>query len=412
MVHTDPIDLATYRGAEGDGYRGVGEELRAARESSGLGLEHISSALRIRRQHLEAIEDGRFEDLPGRVYALGFVRGYAEFLCLDADIVVNRYREEIAGPAPDAELNFPEPPAQQWRPNFLPFALALVIAGGAYAVWNYLETRDEVPRELMAELPETLANELGIDKAADDASADPQAEKLPEPGVGALTERALAEAEPTEPMIANKATMPVESGNAWQSANRDVIAPLPQMPEPKVAVVPTVTSTVTSTVTPTVTAIADAIPRLDFLPAVEEAEIDPALATTSTVARVENPAVSTLVEDGPPPPPPTAPVAEYEPRVYGQGNEDARVVVRARTDSWVQVQGADNDLLLTRILHPGDKFLVPDRSDLVLSTGNAGGLEIFVDGALMPSLGGAGDVLRDVSLDPRALTTGRAIHNR
>jgi len=399
VVHTDPIDLATYRGADGEGYRGVGDELRVARESAGYGLEHISAALRIRRPHLEAIESGRFEDLPGRVYALGFVRGYAEFLGLDGDIIVQRYRGEAAGPAPEVELNFPEPPAQQWRPNFLPFALALVIAGSAYGVWNYLQTRDEVPRELMAEVPKDLAAELEIDTTTD----------VPPEPVSVPTAEVVASAatESGEPMVEDTVVAPIEADIAMPSGDRDSIAPLPDMPEPMADPAADPVAGTDAIRQFDIASPADAVADAPILENPSNTSVD---APAETIARVEIPRI--LVEDGPPPPPPTAPVADYEPRVYGLGNEGARVVVRAKADSWVQVQGADNDLLLTRILHPGDKFLVPDRADLVLSTGNAGGLEILVDGTLMPALGGPGDVLRGVSLDPQDLLSGRAVPSR
>ena len=101
---------------------------------------------------------------------------------------------------------------------------------------------------------------------------------------------------------------------------------------------------------------------------------------------------------------PAAPaVGDYVPRVYGQGNTDARVVLRARADSWVQVQGRNNELLLTRILRTGDTYRVPNRKDLVLISGNAGGLDVIVDGKSVQALGRPGTVVRNVSLDPARL---------
>ena len=47
--------------------------------------------------------------------------------------------------------------------------------------------------------------------------------------------------------------------------------------------------------------------------------------------------------------------------------------------------------------------MVPDRPDLVLWTGNAGGVEVIVDGAPLPPLGPEARVVRDVSLQPQAL---------
>jgi cytoskeleton protein RodZ len=74
----------------------------------------------------------------------------------------------------------------------------------------------------------------------------------------------------------------------------------------------------------------------------------------------------------------------------------------ATADTWVQVTEGET-LLLTRVLHPGDRFIAPKREGLKLMTGNAGGLELKVDNKVMRSLGEQGKVLRDVSLDAKAL---------
>ena len=83
--------------------------------------------------------------------------------------------------------------------------------------------------------------------------------------------------------------------------------------------------------------------------------------------------------------------------------------VRAQLETWVQITGAGNELLLTRILRPGDVYLVPNRPGLVMMTGNAGGLVIAVGDKAAPSLGAVGAVLRRVALDPQRLLAGSAI---
>ena len=107
----------------------------------------------------------------------------------------------------------------------------------------------------------------------------------------------------------------------------------------------------------------------------------------------------------------SAALPERQPRVYGEGNSDSRVILRATRDSWIQVHGADNVLLLTRILRAGDSYRVPNRTGLTLMTGNAGALEILVDGEPVPPIGPFGAVRRDVSLDPNRLKTGSAAAN-
>ena len=41
------------------------------------------------------LEDGRYDELPARPYAIGFVRSYAKYLGLPVDDMVARFREEI-----------------------------------------------------------------------------------------------------------------------------------------------------------------------------------------------------------------------------------------------------------------------------------------------------------------------------
>jgi cytoskeleton protein RodZ len=88
----------------------------------------------------------------------------------------------------------------------------------------------------------------------------------------------------------------------------------------------------------------------------------------------------------------------YRPQAYGASNRDVRVVLRARAESWVQVQGANNELLLTRMLRAGDSYHAPNRTDLVLMTGNAGAIEIIVDGEALGTLGPVGQVRRNIKL--------------
>jgi len=75
----------------------VGQDLRAARLRRGDDLATVSRALKIRKDHLEALEEDRLDALPGRTYAIGFVRSYADYLGLDAVQSVERFKAEIAG---------------------------------------------------------------------------------------------------------------------------------------------------------------------------------------------------------------------------------------------------------------------------------------------------------------------------
>ncbi|MEI9886891.1 MAG: putative PEP-binding protein [Rhizomicrobium sp.] len=57
--------------------------------------------LKIRKDHLEAIEEDRLDALPGRTYAVGFVRSYADYLGLDVGQCVERFKPRSpAAPTP------------------------------------------------------------------------------------------------------------------------------------------------------------------------------------------------------------------------------------------------------------------------------------------------------------------------
>ena len=124
------------------------------------------------------------------------------------------------------------------------------------------------------------------------------------------------------------------------------------------------------------------------------------------------PAVLTPILTLPPAPPPVlvglAPTPQSEgPHAYGVLDGPARIVIRATADSWVQIRSTDQSLLFTRVLKAGESYRVPDRPGVSMRTGNAGGLEISVDGKPAPPIGPSG-AIRNVSLEPQALISGTA----
>ena len=99
--------------------------------------------------------------------------------------------------------------------------------------------------------------------------------------------------------------------------------------------------------------------------------------------------------------PPAGPRVEG-PNAYGTVDGTARIVIRATSDSWIQIRSTDQALVFTRTLKPGESYLVPDRPGVSMRTGNAGGLEITVDGKPTASIGPNG-AIRTIPLEPQAL---------
>jgi len=68
-----------------------GEDLKKAREAKGVALEAIATATKITTRYLQAVEQERFDQLPGGVFRRSIVRSYARSAGLDEEIWVKRY---------------------------------------------------------------------------------------------------------------------------------------------------------------------------------------------------------------------------------------------------------------------------------------------------------------------------------
>jgi cytoskeleton protein RodZ len=78
----------------------IGEALRSAREAQGRSLDDAAVATRIRSSYLEALEEERFGELGGSVYAKGFLRSYAGYLGVDPAPLLEAYRAQETPEAP------------------------------------------------------------------------------------------------------------------------------------------------------------------------------------------------------------------------------------------------------------------------------------------------------------------------
>ncbi len=81
----------------------LGDLLRKKREEKKLSLADIEKGTNIRKLYIQAIEDGNYDKLPGEVFLKGFIKTYAKFLGLDGQALVEQYKAEKAGIAPQQE---------------------------------------------------------------------------------------------------------------------------------------------------------------------------------------------------------------------------------------------------------------------------------------------------------------------
>jgi cytoskeleton protein RodZ len=108
----------------------IGNSLREARLRQGFELPRVEADTKIRAKYLRALEEERFEVLPGETYVKGFLRTYAEYLGLDGQLYVDEYNSRFAR---EEEFPVQSPAARRPRPrrvesNFVVVALAGIVA--------------------------------------------------------------------------------------------------------------------------------------------------------------------------------------------------------------------------------------------------------------------------------------------
>jgi cytoskeleton protein RodZ len=359
--------------------REVGAQLRQARMARGEQIEDVAERLRIRPSYLYGLEQGDLSIMPGRTYALGFLRSYAQYLGFDGDDLIAQIRSSVADLTAGAHLHGRTPLSESRLPKVPILVVSLAALAGIYAGWAYVDERGQVEVDLVDEVPDDLQEQTA-----------PSLEPVRSPTV--LPDAPAAEAAP--PAIA-PVISPSEPAAEPPADGSDVQEPPANAPQAPTA---SPSADLGAAAAPPAQA-AEPPQAQDQVAPLEIAAPEPGAGEPDSSApdAATRPAAEVLAA--------LAPVAPggATPTIYGTDATAARVILRARSSAWVHVSSTNNDYLWVKTLQPGDAFLVPDRPDLVLWTGNAGGIEVIVDGAPLPPLGPDARVVRNVSLQPQAL---------
>jgi cytoskeletal protein RodZ len=428
--------------------------LKETREGHERSLRDVATALNIRYVYLQAIEDGEFNKLPGNTYAIGFLRSYGEFLGLDSDDLVTRFKAEVAGLDKKTRLVFPTPVPEGKVPGGALILVSVLFFGLAYGAWSFFSKQDSQVADLVPAVPERLQDllvgdqaEVGVAPAesapvesapgAEDGSAVAElprstAEPVPDAEAASVAPEELAPDEPAPDEPARNEAIPRETEQAevtplettpFETAPIESApiesapiesAPIESAAEPADADAPEPSpasgATVPAEPAPTAETTGASVSSSDTLAAAPAPE---AAAGLRTAPSPEAPATTITAAPEPqaiPAAPSTGETAvtagPLVAQVFGRGNVGTRIVLRATQDSWVQVRDGNEDLLFTRVLRAGDSYRVPNQSGLTLLTGNAGGLEVEVDGSPLGPLGPVGTVRRNVALEPTGLLDG------
>lgn len=361
--------------------RHVGTVLRSTREAQHEDIRVAANHLRIREAYLRAIEEGRFEELPAQAYAVGFVRAYAIHLGLDGDKLVRRFKEETGASERRPDLVIPEPRSESRMPGGALVLASLLLAAGAYGGWYWFTTTGR------------MADTAAIGAPARPA-AQPAAPSTAPPATGGLDTSIVGVAKP----IAPYAAAPVLPKSVTPQS-------VPPQPAP-VAAAEKVEGLAAQTAAQGEEETVDATPAPEPLKPLAKAPESVTQPMTQPAAQAAR------APDALPRPPVSsasaANAATIDPAMAKIPK--SRVTIRAIADSWLQIGDGRSPSIFAQVLRAGDSFAVPERPGLRFDTGNAGGLEIIVDGQPLPPIGPSGSVRRNIALDADKLLAGAGQH--
>lgn len=374
----------------------VSETLRATRMAHGYDLRDVATMLRIRYPYLLAIEEGRYQELPGSTYAIGFLRSYAECLGLDPDMVATRYKEEAAGSVRRQELYLPTPAAEGRASGGTLLLGTLVLAGIVYGGWYYLSATDRSVTDLVPTLPDRLVSLLdGVptkpaEQVADQSGAEPAVPAPANPVPVSPTQPGSAPATSPQAGTPSNTGKPPQTSVSTAAPAQAISQGGTAKPQAGTApaVLPPAQSPLPSANAPAANqAGGQGIVNVPVPPAEDDDEASPQDPTPLNAAAA-------------PPATPAVPAASVPAngKVYGTLNTNAKLILKATQESWLQVRDG-SEIVFTRVLKPGDTFRVPDKPNVKIRTGNAGGLVVMAEGGESPPLGSVGQVLRDVAID-------------
>lgn len=297
--------------------RAVGRLLRDQREARGLGLPEVEKSLRIRRSHLEAIEDGRFDKLPGAAYIPAFLRAYSAHVGLDPEKVLTAYH--LSGPVPikrPVSLPADFPIVERRAPIGLAVLTILLVVGAGYAVWNYLPREQSVVAEKVPPVPDRLLASRPATPPAEAASTT---------------------AAPTPPAQEARSTPGGLPAEVWPAPRHDTTAQPAPLAPPVVVAVPAPPPPVVMTIPAIGQAQAAQPPaQVEQQPRAAQAPVaTPPAATEEAVAR--------------------SPAADATPSLPMK----ADTPVSVRVNSWVELRAPNGDVLAQTYVRAGESYVVP-----------------------------------------------------
>lgn len=174
-----------------------GSYLKHERELRGISLDEIAQSTKISIRFLRALEESRFEDLPGKVFVKGFIRSYGQVIGSNVDELLAAYDESDSKYQDTETSNSAQSSSRkeqtEHRSGFpikavLGFvAVLLITAGGVY--WTIIgkgKNKRQSPPQTQLATPSAVDSSLPEVKSEAESTASEEEENAPRSAVESL----------------------------------------------------------------------------------------------------------------------------------------------------------------------------------------------------------------------------------
>ena len=390
----------------------IGQALKTAREESGISLMEVAEQTCISQSHIKAIEAGDFDQLPGVGYVPGFLRNYCQVVNIDPEPVVSAFKISKTASLARPEYRFP---VQALVPKMASPMIALIIVClglGGYVFWIFAS--EPQPQQLASEtaapqleIPTLISQEA---ESVSERNADEETALIAsvETQSSASGEAQIADGDSTS---STQVTAPQNRAeNASEEVATDLAAAGAESSRAGVN---------DADVAGSEDLVADAADRADRASVQNQSDdtgsAGQAVELASATATQGSSANSTAQSDQQ-----TAPAASEtalsEPEAADAGVQDSaaarggvsalatpraperELIITANAPSWVEIAKRDGEVLVSKLLQAGEKLVTAMDDELLLSTGNAGGLMLKSEDIDSFQMGKVGEILRDMPL--------------
>ena len=356
----------------GDSFKRIGLSLRDARRLQRQSLKEVSEQLRISVDYLSKLENGAFYDLPAPAYVNGFLRSYAQYLGLVPDALVARYAVLATSEdtKPCHKMPMTTRPPQRSAPAIA--SMLVVFAAVAYGSWFWVKggsensaisiiATNEIEKPLKRD--EILILDAPIDEYAKASSEGMAAQtKGSENPAGVI-------------VTARDFNGKLALKNSTASAGTEILQDKVKLKTANSQKMNSESTTVSKSI---------------FSDNNFNASLD-----AGTSARPDQFAETQILVE---PYSNSKKLQTSSTAVANLRDPTQEIIIRAVASSWVEIVQDNGEEVLAKLMQAGDVYVVESDTRLYLSTGNAGGLTIVIGGDDPITMGGVGEIVRDLPL--------------